>query len=192
MGKINRLNSIKAKYNSDTQDKIQTDSHAKIADDEMSPLAELVSQLDAKYDTDKIYYGNPDEFKLYPNEKIRLKPHTGDKKELLRESIKQDGVLDPALVWIKGNDKIILAGQNRNIICREENMQLPYIVKEIHDEKQADNTISTTRITSSMTPEVSKKNHSFVEKLCITGYLFSDTRIDYNSDSGILQGISKK
>ncbi len=146
MGKINRLNSIKAKYNSDTQDKIQTDSHAKIADDEMSPLAELVSQLDAKYDTDKIYYGNPDEFKLYPNEKIRLKPHTGDKKELLRESIKQDGVLDPALVWIKGSDKIILAGQNRNIICREENMQLPYIVKEIHDEKQADRIVVVTNL----------------------------------------------
>lgn len=148
MAKPNRLGNIKAKYTVDTKppEPVPASPAAQSSDDELSPLADLVSQIQVRYDSDKIYYGNPDEFKLYPNEKIRLKPHTGDKKELLRESIRQDGVLDPALVWIKDGEKIILAGQNRNIICREENMQLPYIIKEIQDIKQADRIVVVTNL----------------------------------------------
>ncbi|MDE5824002.1 MAG: hypothetical protein K2H91_04875 [Lachnospiraceae bacterium] len=148
MAKTNRLGNIKAKYTAEakSQERIPAIHQNHASDDELSPLADLVNQIQTKYDSDKIYYGNPDEFKLYPNEKIRLKPHTGDKKELLRESIRQDGVLDPALVWIKDGEKIILAGQNRNIICREENMQLPYIVKEIQDPKQADRIVVVTNL----------------------------------------------
>lgn len=148
MAKTNRLGNIKAKYTADLKQSEATIHQSTINndDDESSPLADLVSQIQIKYDSDKIYYGNPDEFKLYPNEKIRLKPHTGDKKELLRDSIRQDGVLDPALVWIKDGEKIILAGQNRNIICKEENLQLPYIIKEIQDSKQADRIVVVTNL----------------------------------------------
>lgn len=147
MAKTNRLGNIKAKYTADLKQSEATIHQSTINnDDESSPLADLVSQIQVKYDSDKIYYGNPDEFKLYPNEKIRLKPHTGDKKELLRDSIRQDGVLDPALVWIKDGEKIILAGQNRNIICKEEHLQLPYIIKEIQDSKQADRIVVVTNL----------------------------------------------
>ncbi|NDO52042.1 hypothetical protein FMM75_22635 [Lachnospiraceae bacterium MD335] len=148
MAKTNRLGNIKAKYTADSKQPTSVQSvHQDLTnDDESSPLAELVNQIQVKYDSDKIYYGEPDEFKLYPNEKIRLKPHTGDKKELLRDSIKKDGVLDPALVWIKDGEKIILAGQNRNIICKEENIKLPYIIKEIQDSKQADRIVVVTNL----------------------------------------------
>ncbi|MDE7477954.1 MAG: ParB N-terminal domain-containing protein [Lachnospiraceae bacterium] len=148
MAKTNRLGNIKAKYATEAkvQESVLAAHQEDTSDDETSPLADLVSQIQVKYDSDKIYYGNPDEFQLYPNEKIRLKPHTGDKKELLRESIKQDGVLDPALVWMTNGEKIILAGQNRNIICKEENMQLPYIVKEIQDTRQADRIVVVTNL----------------------------------------------
>lgn len=148
MARTNRLGNIKAKYTTDV--KLQESAPAvcqeSSPDIESSPLADLVNQIQMKYDSDKIYYGDPDEFRLYPNEKIRLKPHTGDKKELLRESIKQDGVLDPALVWIRDGEKIIMAGQNRNIICKEEHMQLPYIIKDIHDTKQADRIVVVTNL----------------------------------------------
>lgn len=148
MAKTNRLNDIKAKYTADSKqpESVKAVRQNIVNDDESSPLADIVSQIQIKYDSDKIYYGNPDEFKLYPNEKIRLKPHTGDKKELLRDSIKQDGVLDPALVWIKDGEKIILAGQNRNIICKEENIQLPYIIKEIQNSRQADRIVVVTNL----------------------------------------------
>lgn len=148
MAKSNRLGNIKAKYITDSKQAgpVQVNHQDVSNDEESSPLADLVNQIQVKYDIDKIYYGNPDEFKLYPNEKIRLKPHTGDKKELLRESIKKDGVLDPALVWIKDGEKIILAGQNRNIICKEENIKLPYIIKEIQDSRQADRIVVVTNL----------------------------------------------
>lgn len=148
MAKANRLGGIKAKYTADLKqsEPVHTVHQDINNDDESSPLADLVSQIQVKYDSDKIYYGDPDEFKLYPDEKIRLKPHTGDKKELLRDSIKKDGVLDPALVWIKNGEKIILAGQNRNIICKEENMKLPYIIKEIQDSRQADRIVVVTNL----------------------------------------------
>lgn len=148
MAKTNRLGNIKAKYTADVklQESVQEIRKDSSPDIESSPLADLVNQIQMKYDSDKIYYGEPDEFKLYPNEKIRLRPHTGDKKELLRESIKQDGVLDPALVWIKDGEKIIMAGQNRNIICKEEHMQLPYIIKDIRDAKQADRIVVVTNL----------------------------------------------
>lgn len=88
-----------------------------------------------------------EQFHDFPNEKLKLPLLKGEQRELLKSSIKQIGVQTPAKVIrvsdftlplhsdYKPEDFIILGGHNRLEICKELNLEYPYII--LHDLNQA-------------------------------------------------------
>lgn len=90
---------------------------------------------------------NYDQFHDFPDEKLKLPLLKGEKRELLKSSIKQIGVQTPAKVIrvsdftlplhndYKPEDFIILGGHNRLDICKELDLEYPYII--LHDLNQA-------------------------------------------------------
>lgn len=102
-----------------------------------------------------IYWMSPKELEVYPDEEIRLPLHTGLKKEQLRDTIKQDGVLEPIIVWKNDENKnIILAGHNRAIICQEEGMEVPCIIRSDIDEKAAERIVIVTNLMNRQHKEI--------------------------------------
>ena len=109
---------------------------------------ENTSKQEQNNENDIIYRTkNYEQFHDFPNEKLKLPLLTGEKRELLKSSIKQIGVQTPAKVIrvsdftlplhndYKPEDFIILGGHNRLEICKELNLEYPYII--LHDLKQA-------------------------------------------------------
>ncbi len=106
-----------------------------------TPLSELVKDVNntinsAKDNPDQVFKAKANEFVPFPEESIRLKLHTGYKRESMVESIKKDGIMLPILVWLHEGEKIILSGHNRVDIARELDIEIPYIImKDISYEK---------------------------------------------------------
>lgn len=93
-----------------------------------------------------IYWLDPNELLPYPDEKIRLPLHSGLRKEQLKETIVKDGVLDPAIVWEIDGKRIILAGHNRVEICKEENLDIPCIIRNDLNDKAAERIVIVTNL----------------------------------------------
>lgn len=102
-----------------------------------------------------IYWIQPQELEFYPDEEIRLPLHSGLKKEQLRDTIKQDGVLEPIIVWKNEENKnIILAGHNRAVICQEEGLEVPCIIRSDLDEKAAERIVIVTNLMNRQHKEI--------------------------------------
>lgn len=80
----------------------------------------------------RIYQIKPDKLIPFRDEKLRLDLHTGDSYERLKESISQNGVVNPAIVMQTDKEGVyeIIAGHNRVQICKELNIDVPCIVKK--------------------------------------------------------------
>lgn len=113
---------------------------------EDTPLLGLVNELKAKNTNREIIECDPNDLLPYPNEKIRLSLHTGYKRETMKESIKIDGILEPALVRVVDNKKYIMAGHNRNDIAKEMNIKIPCIFFYNIDDKKADRIVVITNL----------------------------------------------
>lgn len=113
---------------------------------EDTPLYGLVDKLEQEIKTGRIYYAEKGELLPYPDEKIRLKLHTGDKRQIMSDSIKQDGILDPVLVWKVDDKKYIMAGHNRVSIGEELGISIPYIIFEGIEKTKADRIVIVTNL----------------------------------------------
>ena len=111
-----------------------------------TPLNDLVGKLKEEENLRTVYEGDPDEFTIYPDDNIRLKLHTGEKRQSMLESIKTDGILEPVLVWKDGDNKVIMAGHNRVDIARELGIKVPYIIFDNLDRQKADRIVVITNL----------------------------------------------
>lgn len=109
---------------------------------------ENIDKQEQSNENDIIYRTkNYEQFHDFPNEKLKLPLLKGEKRELLKSSIEQIGVQTPAKVIrvsdftlplhndYKPEDFIILGGHNRLEICKELNLEYPYII--LHNLDQA-------------------------------------------------------
>lgn len=89
---------------------------------------------------EEILYAPADCFEPYPDHKIRLKLHTGEKYQQLKESIMNNGVIEPVIVMHSENRGkfTIIAGHNRVNICKKLNIEVPYYLKTDLTKEQAD------------------------------------------------------
>lgn len=115
-------------------------------------------------------------FHDYPNQKLKLPLLKGEQRELLKASIQQIGVQTPAKV-IKVSDYkaddlpssyapedyIILGGHNRKEICKELNIEYPYIVLQNLDQKTIDKIVAEDHILNRQLKDLtpSEKVHLF-------------------------------
>lgn len=83
-----------------------------------------------KYQFDVLLYGSPDIFTPHFDSDVRLKLHTGEKREQLLESIKAQGIVAPVLTTVRNNELMIISGHNRVDIAKELGIKVPYIIKE--------------------------------------------------------------
>lgn len=111
-----------------------------------TPLNDWVGKLKEEENFRTVYEGDPDEFTIYPDDKIRLRLHEGEKRQSMLESIKTDGILEPILVWKDDDKKFIMAGHNRVDIARELGIKVPYIVFDNLDRQKADRIVVITNL----------------------------------------------
>ena len=117
-----------------------------LMEEEDSPLLDAIKGVPARIDKDKIYYFKYSELTPYPDDKIRLKLHTGEKRESLKKTIEQDGILDPILVWSHDGVKYIMAGHNRADIGNELGLDIPCLVFDKIDRAKADRIVVVTNL----------------------------------------------
>jgi ParB family chromosome partitioning protein len=99
-----------------------------------------MSRFDALNENDEIMYEEANCFEIYPNEKIRMKLHDGEKREQLKESIIKNGILTPVIAMPSDKRGVltIIAGANRVDIAKELNIKVPYQLKTDLTQEQAD------------------------------------------------------
>lgn len=96
-------------------------------------IKELESN-NSKVESTSIYELDPDLLIPFRDEKLRLDLHSGDAYERLKESIAQNGIVNPIIVMnIKDDLKHyeIIAGHNRVQVCKDLGIKVPCIIK--HD-----------------------------------------------------------
>lgn len=111
-----------------------------------TPLSGLVDKLNEMKSGKTIYLAKKGELIPYPDKEIRLELHTGEKREIMKDSIKQDGILDPALVWLHDGVKYIMAGHNRVDIGEEIGVDIPYILFNEISKEKADRIVIVTNL----------------------------------------------
>lgn len=97
----------------------------------------VIQAFDDKDDF-KIYYGKPEEFVPYENEKLRLEIHSGEEYDRLKESIEQNGIMQPVICTEIDGKKMIISGHNRVHIAEELGIEVPYIIKKDLKKEQMD------------------------------------------------------
>lgn len=146
-----------------------------------TPLSDIMRDVNAvmesaKENPDEIPKAKADEFIPFPDEKLRLKLHTGYKREVMVESIKMDGIMLPILVWLKDGEKIILSGHNRVDIARELDIEIPYIgMKDLSYEK-AKRIVVVQNLYNRQHTEMQKSEISNMLKVAIGTYDESKTK----------------
>lgn len=73
----------------------------------------------------------------FSDEKLRLNIHTGDSYDRLKESIQQNGIINPVIVRKKDSKYEIIAGHNRVQICKDLKIDVPCLVRENMDDEEA-------------------------------------------------------
>lgn len=91
-------------------------------------------------ENEEIMYEDADVFEPYPNEKIRLKLHTGAKREQLKQSIERSGILTPVIAMPSPHrgKLTIISGGNRVDIANEIGIKVPYQLKLDLTKEQTD------------------------------------------------------
>lgn len=99
-----------------------------------------MGRFEALNDNEEIMFESWDKFEEYPNDKIRMKLHEGDKREQLKESILASEILTPLIV--KPSDTrgklTIISGHNRWDIAKELGILVPYQLKTNLTQEQSD------------------------------------------------------
>ena len=71
----------------------------------------------------------------FPNHPFHL--YTGERREGLKKSIQENGVMIPIIVVPNGRDKYtIISGHNRVDVCKELGISVPAIIKNLTEEEQ--------------------------------------------------------
>lgn len=99
-----------------------------------------MNRYDILTNEEEILYAPANCFESYPNEKIRLKLHTGEEREQLKQSIINNGIIEPIIAMTSNNrgKLVIIAGHNRVDISRELKIEVPYRLKTNLSQYQAD------------------------------------------------------
>lgn len=112
-----------------------------------------------------ILYLDPDDFIPYANEKLRLKLHSGEERERLKESIQQNGIFNPILCHKKGDKYEILSGHNRVDICKELEIKVPCIVKDGITKDEADLIVIDTNLLNRQRSDYKPTNFAYILKV---------------------------
>lgn len=99
-----------------------------------------MGRFEALNDNEEIMFESWDKFEEYPNDKLRMKLHEGEKRELLKESILASGIITPLIVKpseTRGRLTII-SGHNRWDIAKELGILVPYQLKTNLTQEQSD------------------------------------------------------
>lgn len=99
-----------------------------------------MGRFEALNDNEEIMFECWDKFEEYPNDKIRMKLHKGEKRELLKESILANGIITPLIVKpSKTRGRLtIISGHNRWDIAKEQGILVPYQLKTNLTQEQSD------------------------------------------------------
>lgn len=157
-----------------------------------TPLNDWVGKLKEEENFRTVYEGEPDEFTIYPDDKIRLKLHTGEKRQSMLESIKTDGILEPILVWKDGDKKIIMAGHNRVDIARELGIKVPYIVFDDIDLQKADRIVVVTNLQNRQYSEMRPSELAHMLTKLIDSYSDDDIKETIYTDINDEFNLSKR
>lgn len=122
---------------------------------------------------------DPNKLSPFPDTKIRLDLHSGFEKEQLKESIEIDGIMNPVLVWKKGEELIILAGHNRVEIAKELGMDVPIIITDIaeDDYNKAKRFVIITNIQNRQIASMKKMEISNLYDSLISSYPSNEYRM---------------
>lgn len=128
--------------------------------------------------------GNPDEFIPYYDEKLRLDIHTGEEYERLKESIKQNGILQPIICTMYEGSKMIIAGHNRVQVAKELEIQVPYILKENIDKDTMDLICIDTNLLNRQISDFAPSQLAYILKTKVeaekhTGIRYKDGELTY-------------
>lgn len=107
-----------------------------------------MSRFELLNENDEIMYEDADKFEPYPNEKLRLKLHSGEKYEELKASIIANGIIQPVIVMPSETRGMLvcIAGANRIKIASELNLKVPYQLKTNITQEQADSICIDTNL----------------------------------------------
>lgn len=191
MADRNKMKELRMKKLQEGQNNLTSKTVAETLDVD-TPLSSLVNNLISDEKSKQVFLADADTFISYPDEKIRLKLHDGDKKEALKESIQQDGILEPVLVWMENGKKVVLAGHNRINIAKELGIKVPYIVMEEVDQKRADRIVVITNLQNRQYSEMLPSELSNMLSRLITSYDDSVYKEDVYKDIDKEFSLSKR
>lgn len=99
-----------------------------------------MGRFEALNDNEEIMFESWDKFEEYPNDKLRMKLHENEKRELLKESILTSGIITPLIVKpSETRGKLtVISGHNRLDIAKELDILVPYQLKTNLTQKQSD------------------------------------------------------
>ena len=146
-----------------------------IADDkykineEDTPLIDVVNEL-KNTASFEITMENAENLFPYPDKGIRLQLHTGYKRDTLKESIQQDGIIEPCIIWLREGKKIILAGHNRADIAKELDIKVPCIIRTDLDTRMAERIVIITNLQNRQLNEMKPSELSRMLTRLIEGY----------------------
>jgi ParB family chromosome partitioning protein len=125
-----------------------------------------MSRFELLNDAEEVLYEDADKFEPYPNERIRLKPHTGEKYEQLKASIIANGIIQPiiAMPSSKRGMLVCISGMNRCTIAKELNIQVPYQLKNNLTKDQADSICIDTNLLNRQLEEYKYSELGFILK----------------------------
>lgn len=75
----------------------------------------------------------PNEIKIYTELENLIPPLTQEEEINLETSLLKEGCREPLIVWVKGNERILVDGHNRFRLCMRNNIPFKVKVKEFDD-----------------------------------------------------------
>lgn len=160
----NRLKNLTAR----AQENAVADDKYKVHEED-TPLIDVVNEL-KNTDSFEISMETPDALLPYPDKGIRLGLHTGFKRDTLKESIQQDGIIEPCIIWVREGERLILAGHNRVDIARELHISVPCIIRTDLDIKKAERIVIITNLQNRQLHEMKPSELSRMLTRLIAGY----------------------
>lgn len=114
-----------------------------------------------------ILFEDADYFLPYPKAQIRLELHTGEKREQLKQSIINNGVIEPILAMPSKEQRgklVVICGHNRVDICKELGIKVPYRLKVDISEDEADLLCIETNLLQRQIDEIKISQLAFILK----------------------------
>lgn len=114
-----------------------------------------------------ILFEDADYFLPYPKQELRLELHSGEKREQLKQSIINNGVIEPIIAMPSREQRgklVIIAGHNRADICKELGVKVPYRLRVDINEDEADLLCIETNLLQRQLDEIKISQLAFILK----------------------------